>query len=62
MSEHETPECEARPGEALPPLPDSAYPPGATPLAPHLVPGRASRIAALPIRGLDWLLRKAFRL
>lgn len=27
-----------------------------------LQPGRWSRIAALPIRGLDWLLRKTFRL
>lgn len=31
-------------------------------IAPHLQPGRWSRTAALPIRGLDWLLRKAFRL
>lgn len=31
------------------------------PLAPHLVPGRWSRLAALPIRGLDWLVRKAIR-
>lgn len=32
------------------------------PLSGHLVPSLGSRIAALPIRAIDWMLRKAFRL
>lgn len=31
-------------------------------IAAHLQPGRLSRAAALPVRALDWLIRKTFRL
>lgn len=38
----------ATPGEALPPVPDSAYPPGAEPLTVSLAPTFTATLAAGP--------------